>query len=89
MLQVIKRDGGLYSLTMIQSLVHAFDCLIQVHEEQHTLETSYAPLKPFNILIDKRYYKVKLASNEVVLRLSKVGLGKFIKKNCLNSCIRV
>jgi hypothetical protein len=23
------------------------------------------------------------------LRLSKVGLGKFIKKNCLNSCIRV
>jgi hypothetical protein len=66
---------------MIQSLVHAFDRLIQAHEEQHTLETNFAPLKPFNILIDKRYYKVKLASNEVVLRFNKVGLGRSIKKN--------
>jgi len=53
MLRIIKRKNGLYPPTMIQSLVRAFDCLIQAHKEQHVLETSCAPLKPFNILIDK------------------------------------
>jgi hypothetical protein len=78
---VTKRDNGLYPPTMIQSFVHAFDFLIWAHEEQHTLETSCAPLKPFNIFIDKQYYKVKLTSNEAILRFSKVGLGRSIKKN--------
>jgi hypothetical protein len=81
MLQVIRRNDGLDPPTMIQSLVCAFDYLIRVHEEQHTLEMSCAPLKPFNILIDKQYYKVKLVFNEVVLRFSKVGLARSIKKN--------
>jgi hypothetical protein len=81
MLEVTRRDDGLYPPTTIQSLVHAFNCLIRAHEKQHTLETSCAPLKPSNILIDKQYYKVKLAYNEVVLRSSKVGLGRSIKKN--------
>jgi hypothetical protein len=33
MLRMIKRNDGLYPPTMIQSLVHAFDCLIQAHKE--------------------------------------------------------
>jgi hypothetical protein len=39
MMQVIRRDGGLYPSTVIQSFVRAFGCLIQAHEEQCTLET--------------------------------------------------
>jgi hypothetical protein len=39
MMQMIRKDGGLYPQTMIQSLVRALGSLIQVHEEQCTLET--------------------------------------------------
>jgi 3-methyladenine DNA glycosylase Tag len=38
MMQVIRRDVGLYPPTIIQSFIRALGCLKQAHEEQCTLK---------------------------------------------------
>jgi hypothetical protein len=38
-------------------------------------------MTPFNILMNLRYKKVKFVKDEIVIRSSKVGLGRDIKKS--------
>jgi hypothetical protein len=49
------------------------------------VETRNALTIPFDIFIDVKYYRVKLANDEAVLHASDVGLGKNIKKWCFIS----
>jgi hypothetical protein len=47
MLEVTRRDDGLYPPTTIQSLVRAFDCLIRTHEKLTHFKNKLCTIKTF------------------------------------------
>jgi len=44
--------------------------------EEHYVETSSKPVVPFNISTDLKFQDIKLAADEVVIRVVQAGLGK-------------
>jgi hypothetical protein len=60
-------------------LIRAIGKLIRQRQEQLVIETSNAPIIPFDIFTNVRYRHVKLVGDEAVFHASNVGLGKNIK----------
>ncbi len=82
---MISYKQFVYLFCSIQNLLRALGCFIvgcfiRACQEQHINKTRIV-MTPFNILTNLRYKKVKFVKDEIVIRSSKVGLGRDIKKS--------
>jgi len=77
---LISYKQFVYLFCSVQSLLHALGRFICACQEQHINKTRIV-VTPFNILMNLCYKKVKFTKDKSIIRSSKVGLGKDIKKS--------
>jgi hypothetical protein len=77
---LISYKQFVYLFCSIQSFLRALGCFIPTCQEQHINKTRIV-VTPFNILTNLHYKKVKFVKDKTIIRSSKVGLGRVIKKS--------
>jgi hypothetical protein len=78
--KLISYKQFVYLFCSIQSFLRALGYFICACPKWHINKTRIV-VTPFNILTNLRYKKVKFVKDEIVIRSSKAGLGRGIKKS--------